>query len=140
VEHAGRQLNPDNLRSTRVPSILRSRLFQWISTPLRLHLGAHTRRIAREYLDNAIAEHQRDITQLTSEVAVLSRRSYVQATNLAASVQLSETTRSQLADAREELAEIRRQITALREELAEVHAHGSDVGLHHQIDGNESPT
>jgi predicted nucleic acid-binding Zn-ribbon protein len=139
VEHAGRQLNPDNVRSARVPSILRSRLFQWMSTPLRLHLSSHTRRISREYLDRAIAEHQRDISQLTSEVAVLSRRSYVQATDLAASVQQSETTRSQLADARGELVEIRREITALREELAAIRAHGSDVGLHEQIDGNDSP-
>jgi hypothetical protein len=123
MEHAGRQLRPDNVRWTRVPSILRSRLFQWISTPLRLHLSSHTKRIALEYVNRAIAQHQREIGHLTSEVAVLSKRGHLQATDLAASVQLSETTRSQLADAREQLAEIRCELTALRADLADIHAH-----------------
>jgi chromosome segregation ATPase len=104
-----------------VPSILRSRLFQWISAPLRLHLSSHTKRI----VDRAIAEPQREIDHLTSEVAVLSKRGHLQATDLAASVHLSETTRSQLADAREQLAEIRCELTALRADLADIHAHGT---------------
>jgi septal ring factor EnvC (AmiA/AmiB activator) len=108
-----------------VPSILSSRLFQWISTPLRAHLSAHTQRIAREKFNKASAEQQRDIGQLTSEIAVLSKRGHVQATNLAAFVQLSESTRSELAEARKELAEIRCELTSIREELAQIDAHGT---------------
>ena len=106
-----------------MPSLLKSRFVQWLSTPLRRHLGAHTTRIVTVHTDPTRSQ----LGQLTSEVAVLSRRNHVQATNLAGSIRLSEDTRAQLIAVGEELATIREELATIRVELADIRSHDDRV-------------
>lgn len=103
-----------------VPSLLRSRFVQWVSTPLRHHLNAHSSRVVRSRTIALEAEHRRDVGQLAHEVAVLSKRNHVQATNLAASIRLSEGTRAQVAHTCAQLTDIRTEVVDARDELAEI--------------------
>lgn len=78
--------------------LLRSRVVQRLSAPLRSHLRAHTTRIARHQLATVRAEHRGDVEQLAAEIADSVR---------------------QLDDGAGQLTETRRQLSATRKLLAE---------------------
>jgi chromosome segregation ATPase len=127
-----------------VEDILQSELFQRWTVAIRRHLTAHTVRVANQQIEQVREELREQVLspigRLMGDVDALTRRTSLQATNVAASVKYIESltedvheldgrvgeTREQLVEVRAQLAQIAEQLAGVSDQLAALRL-GADV-------------
>lgn len=114
-----------------ITRVLRSRVVQRFSAPLRHHLKAHTKRVVKSEIastrDKLRDQLSGDVYLLAADLDALRKRTSVQATNLAGSVRYIESLTADVRGIGERLDAVSAQLADVVEQLAKLQARLDDV-------------
>lgn len=113
-----------------ITRVLRSRVVQRFSAPLRHQLNAHTKRVVTSQITRTRDQLRGDVYLLSADLDALRKRTSVQATNLADSVRYIESLTQDVHGIRDRLDEVSAQLADVVEQLAKLQARLDEVDEH----------